>query len=253
MANELRVRSGFLGGLTEDNPLTSSATTLTSAGLASAPVIGSTQHMAVVLDPDGFAGAPEVVYVTAHSAAATTATVVRGQEGSTARAHDRDTPWVHTVTVKDYDASGGGAGLIARTVYNPAASDTTISVTSTSASLADVDATNLTITFTAPPSGKVHVCLEFLRTSPSGNQFYVGLRDGSGLIANTVQYSGHAPAANDDLHRVRHSIPVEGLTAGTSYTYRMAAKVSGGTGTIYCGTGSGTFGPVLMEVWAVNV
>lgn len=103
MANELRVRSGFLGGLIEDNPLTAVATTLTSASLASAPTIGSTQHMALVLDPDGFAGAPEIVYITAHSAAATTATILRAQEGTTARQHDRDMAWVHSVTVKDFD------------------------------------------------------------------------------------------------------------------------------------------------------
>lgn len=117
MANELRVRSGFLGGLIEDNPLTLGATTLTSAALASVPVIGSTQHLALVLDPDGFAGNPEIVYITAHSAAATTATILRAQESSTARAHDRDMAWVHSVTVRDFDlipsgvvvrGSGGG-------------------------------------------------------------------------------------------------------------------------------------------------
>lgn len=252
MANELRVRSAFLGGLIEDNPLTSGATTLTSAGLAWAPVIGSTQHMAIVLDPDGFSGSPEIVYITAHSAGATTATVARAQEGTTARAHDRDIAWVHAVTPKDFDAASGGSGLIARTVYYPAG-DLTYSITSTSATLADIDATNLIITFTAPPSGKVHVGIELLRSTPTGNQIYFGLRDAVGLITNSIQYSGHAPGAADDIHRVRHTIPVDGLTPGTSYTYRLAAKVSGGTGTVYYGVGAGTFGPIIMEVWAVNV
>jgi hypothetical protein len=252
MANELRVRTGFLGGLIEDNPLTSGATTVTSAALATMPVIGSTQHMAVVLDPDGMAGAPEVVYVTAHSAAATTATIARGQEGTTARQHDRDILWVHSVTVKDYDGAAGGSGLIGRTVYYPAG-DLSYSLTSTSATLADVDATNLVVAFTAPPSGSVLVSAEFLRTSPAGNQSYFGLRDVSGLVAGTVQYSGHAPTANDDLHRVRHTWPITGLTPGTAYSYKLASKVSGGTGTLYYGLGAGTFGPIIMEVWAVNL
>jgi hypothetical protein len=102
MAAELRVRVNGIGGLVEDNPLTSSATTLTSAGLAAVPVIGTTQHLAVVLDPDGQWGAPEIVYITAHTAGATTATIVRAKEGTTARAHERDVPWVHGATANDF-------------------------------------------------------------------------------------------------------------------------------------------------------
>lgn len=101
MANELRVRANFLGGLIEDNPLTLAATTLTSAALAAAPVIGSTQHMPIVLDPDGRYGEPEIAYITAHTASATTATILRGQEGTTARAHQRDINWSHGPTSLD--------------------------------------------------------------------------------------------------------------------------------------------------------
>lgn len=103
MANELRVRQNFLGGLIEDNPLTSGATTLTSAALAAMVAIGSASHMPIVLDPDGVGGEPEIVWVTAHTAAATTATILRGQEGTTARAHNRDVPWSHGPTKKDGD------------------------------------------------------------------------------------------------------------------------------------------------------
>lgn len=101
MANELRVRANGIGGKVEDNPLTAAATILTSAGLAAVPVIGTTQHLAVVLDPDGIDGAPEIVWVTAHAAAATTATILRGQEGTTAREHLRDIDWIHGATVAD--------------------------------------------------------------------------------------------------------------------------------------------------------
>lgn len=252
MANELRVRTGFAGGLVDDNPLTAVATTLTSAGLATIPTIGSTQHMAITIDPDGVNGNPEIAYITAHIAAATTATILRAQESTVARAHDRDIPWIHGPTVKDFDAAGGGSGLIARTVYMPAG-DLSYNVTSTSSSLADVDATNLVVAFTAPPSGKVHVGAEFLRNTPAAQQIYFGLRDASGLVTGTTQYSGHAPTVNDDIHRVRHTFPVSGLTPGTAYSYKLAAKVSGGTGIIYYGDGAGTFGPVILEVWAVNV
>lgn len=102
MANELRVRANGIGGKCEDNPLTAAATTLTSAGLAAVPVIGTTQHLAVVLDPDGIDGAPEIAWITAHTAAATTATILRAQEGTTARQHLRDTDWIHGATAGDF-------------------------------------------------------------------------------------------------------------------------------------------------------
>lgn len=102
MANEKRVRVNSLGGLVEDNPLTSGATTLTSAGLAALVLIDTTNHAVIVIDPDGLESAPEIVYVTAHTASATTATILRAQEGTTAAAHSVDIPWVHAPTIKDY-------------------------------------------------------------------------------------------------------------------------------------------------------
>ena len=102
ISNELRVRQLAVGGLVEDNPLTSGATTLTSAGLAAVSGgIGSTQHLAIVLDPDGIDGAPEIAYVTALTAGAGSATVARGQEDTTARSHAAGTPWVHGPTPRD--------------------------------------------------------------------------------------------------------------------------------------------------------
>lgn len=102
MANELRVRQNFLGGLIEDNPLTAAATTMTSAALAAAVAIGTTQHLPIILDPDGIYGEPEIAWVTAHTGAATSATLLRGQEGTTARQHQIDVNWVHGPSVQDF-------------------------------------------------------------------------------------------------------------------------------------------------------
>lgn len=97
-----RARYNFIGGLVEDAPLSSSATTLTSAALAALPVITSgTTYVPVSIDPYGLAGAPEVVWITAHTASATTATIARGKEGSTARIHQADTQWVIAPTTAD--------------------------------------------------------------------------------------------------------------------------------------------------------
>lgn len=102
MANELRVRQNFLSGVISDNPLSNSATTINSAQLANLPVIGSTNHMALVLDPDGTGNGPEIVWVTAHTASATSATVVRAREGTTGVQHAQNTPWIHAPTAYDY-------------------------------------------------------------------------------------------------------------------------------------------------------
>lgn len=132
MANEKRKRQIAVGGLIEDNPLTSGATTLTSAGLSVVTGgVGSTEHFAVVLDPDGLDGAPEIAYVTALTAAATSGTIARGQEGTTARAHARDIPWIHAPTLRDFVQHK-------KTVIRGTGDKTTTSTT-----FVDIDSTNL--------------------------------------------------------------------------------------------------------------
>lgn len=106
MSNEARVRQNFLGGIVENNPLAAADTILTSSSMSYMVAVGTTQHLPVVLDPDGIFGEPEIAYVTAHGLGATTATLLRGQEGSTARQHNRDTPWLHGATTTDFALSG---------------------------------------------------------------------------------------------------------------------------------------------------
>jgi hypothetical protein len=106
MANEIRMRQGGVGGLVEDNPLTAAATLLTSAGLAAVSGgVDSSHHLPLILDPDGNNGPPEIAYVaslTAGAGATGTTGLLRGQEGTTARQHDQDTPWLHGPTPRDY-------------------------------------------------------------------------------------------------------------------------------------------------------
>jgi hypothetical protein len=106
MANELRVRQNFQSGTIDDNPLTSGATTLTSTELAGLAAVDSTEHMALVLDPTGALNGPEIVWVTAHTGSATTATIVRGREGTTGVQHSSVITWVHVATNADYEQIG---------------------------------------------------------------------------------------------------------------------------------------------------
>jgi hypothetical protein len=113
MANERRVYANLAGGLVEDTSVLASggsgllaaATTLTSAGLVALPVIGATEHLVVVFDPDGLTGTPFAKRVTAHTAAATTATIeaaAYAAEGlGVARDVPKDTPWVAAVLKED--------------------------------------------------------------------------------------------------------------------------------------------------------
>jgi len=241
MANEKRLRNNSVGGLIEDNPLTSGATTLTSAGLTSLGVVDTTNHAVVVLDPDGIEGAPEIVYVTAHTASTTTATILRAREGTTAIAHSVDIPWVHTATVKDFDGSGGGSGLIGFTAY-----PTLGSITATS-SYADVDATNLVVAFTAPPSGRVLVRLSGTVSVANNSSIAWSLRESGANIANTAfeaMYFGPGATINT---RPSYAAYITGLTAGAakSWTWGHAMTFNSGP--------TSTNGPAFMEVWAVNL
>jgi len=106
VANEKRLRTNFLTGAIDTADLTSTSTTMNSAGLAAAPVVDTTNHLPIVFDPAGSSGTPEIAYITAHTAGATSATIVRGQEGSTARAVVQGTKWANGPTVRDFAPAG---------------------------------------------------------------------------------------------------------------------------------------------------
>lgn len=96
MANELRVRSNNVFGTITNNPLTASATTINSAGLVNLATIGGTQNATIALDPLRVNGAPEIVIVTAHGTLASSATIIRGAYGTTARPHPLGTTWTNS-------------------------------------------------------------------------------------------------------------------------------------------------------------
>lgn len=110
MAIIVRKKAGFLSGTTTDNPLLIGATTINGAALASLPAVSSPDIAVLILDADGSAGAPEIVYVTAHTGSATSATISRAAESSTARQHASGTDWVFAPTSKDFFPDNTTAG-----------------------------------------------------------------------------------------------------------------------------------------------
>lgn len=108
MANEIRLRSNNVQGTITDNPLTVGATTINSAGLADLPVVDATNHLILILDPLETGGPAEIVRVTAHTNLATSVTVVRGVEGSTARSHIFGMTWFHGPIASDINFTDVG-------------------------------------------------------------------------------------------------------------------------------------------------
>lgn len=75
--------------------LTSSGTTITFASAPSFATITSPDFIPLVLEPAGTSpsGNFEIVYLTAYTAAATTGTIARGQEGTSGVAHSNGVAW----------------------------------------------------------------------------------------------------------------------------------------------------------------
>lgn len=96
-----RIRDNGVFGTITDNPLTVGAVTFNSADLADLSVVAG-NHAIVTLDPLREFGDPEIIMITAHTAAATVATIQRGMFGTVARQHTQGTLWVHAATNDDF-------------------------------------------------------------------------------------------------------------------------------------------------------
>lgn len=96
-----RIRDNGVFGNITDNPLTAGATSFNSADLSDLSIVLA-NHALVTLDPLREFGDPEIVMVTAHTAAATVATIQRGMFGTVARDHPVNTLWVHAAADNDF-------------------------------------------------------------------------------------------------------------------------------------------------------
>lgn len=94
-----RLKADYVFGAI-DTALTSAGTTISSPALARLPVVASPDTLALTLF-DAATGVYEIVWVTAHTSAATTATILRAQEGSTAAAWGTAATWSHGPTARD--------------------------------------------------------------------------------------------------------------------------------------------------------
>jgi uncharacterized protein (UPF0333 family) len=137
------------------------------------------------------------------------------------------------------------SSLLAVGLYAPSA-QTIYSITGTS--MADVDATNMIVTFTAPASGKILVRLNAFADETSVGEFYWGLRESSSDISGSITRIIRETGSD---RYVSMPIYLTGVSAG-SHTYKWSAAVSTGTSRIIIqdGSATGKWGPAIMEVWS---
>ncbi len=93
-----RILSNFKRG-TLSATISNSATTVTSAEFAALPTVSSPDYLAIVIDPAGTT--PEIVHAT-HTAASTSLTIVRAQEGTSATAHNSGVSWLLGALAQDF-------------------------------------------------------------------------------------------------------------------------------------------------------
>lgn len=227
--------------LTAGTTITFTAALTHAAGVV--PTITGTDYIPLsILAADGTV--LEILHLTAYTTGATTGTVARAQESTTAADRAAGLSVVHGLTVADATAftSGGSSGVIASTSYNPG---TQASYTTSSTTLVDIDATNLAVTFTAPSSGAVIVGMSGLATQTGGQTLFWGLRSGATDVASRWMLDrGATDAFNIGLSL---DLKVSGLTPGNSYTYKWAHRVASGSASLHTG---GPVGPALMRVTA---
>lgn len=100
-----RIRDDAVAGVLSVG-LTNAATSMDSAALADLRVIAAPDIAAITIyvrDTDGRVVTYEIVHVTAHTAGATSATIVRGQEGTNASAWSSGIRWSHGPTEFDWN------------------------------------------------------------------------------------------------------------------------------------------------------
>lgn len=96
-----RQRQNFISGVLS-SALAPGDVLMSSTRLADLDAVASPDIQVIVLDPLSAHGSPEIVHVVTHGALATTATIVRAREGTTARIHPLGTTWKHAPTVDDW-------------------------------------------------------------------------------------------------------------------------------------------------------
>lgn len=195
--------------------LTSAGTTITFASAPSWATLPKGNIIPLVLDPPGASpnGNYEVVYVTAYTSGATTATIKRGQEGTTGVAHSNGATWMVGPTAAGEGWDNGSFPL----VYTSDFTDAT-SMASSGAPLvngtgnATIDTTNQQIKNTDGSENRI-----FLQTSYLGySQWRGGIVQAKYVPSSTTpDFSLTMDDANTWLQFTGGNMVFKNFTGGT--------------------------------------
>jgi hypothetical protein len=101
-ANDRRIKANNAFGLLGAAMLIGD-TTISFAIAPNLPTVDASSYLALTLEPDSVN--EEIVHVTAFTPGNSTATIVRGREGTTARQHSQGVIWLHGPTGNDFPDS----------------------------------------------------------------------------------------------------------------------------------------------------
>lgn len=146
------------------------------------------------------------------------------------------------------------AKLLAGKFYDPA----TQASVSTSAlqAMTAIDTTNLRLTFTAPASGKVVVCIGCYCTGTTQfGRYLFGILDGA-TVRLRLGFSNYSEGGDFPDRHIDLEGLITGLTPGNSYTFDAALGVEDVSGLIpiYGGPNDdigGSYGGFRYEIWEV--
>ena len=244
MANETRKRANAVSGVVDNNPLAAGGTSLASTELSALPAVDATEHMALTLDQIGTGNGPEIVYVTAHTAGSTGATIVRGREGTTGVSPTSTMTWVHGPTAADFvpfhctsttRPSGTGLPYEGMTIYE---TDTNLSLIYNGTNWVQLDSEGATVTTSESTAATSYTDLA---TSGPAVTLVTGTKV---LITITSEYT------NSGINITAMSIAVSGATTLAAGTYELksmpvvAGQYSSGSASFYVSgltAGSNTF------------
>jgi len=194
---------------------------MSAAGLANLPAVTATGHAVIVIES-------EIMYVTAHTASATTATILRAQEGTAAASHALNTAWVHGAVVSDYDSVLGYAQL---TLSNQAGISTV------------TDLTSLSVTVTVPYAGhRVRITAETeVQSTVADDTARLQIQEGATILQAADQIMRPANITNKIIC---HAIIVP---TAASHTYKLTLQRVAGTGTLTNNTAAPLVSYILVE------
>ncbi len=223
MATTHRIYQDFISFVTDADP-GASGTSLSAPGLADLAIVNPDDYISLTLDPEKVFGDPEIVWVSAHSSSATTATIVRGQETTANRAHPIGTKVVLAATRETTvhaarHAAGGADEIVAALVIGDTAQ------TTPARTITETFVDDASLAFTMPNDWVTALIvaqgLTFYEVTSQADEFEtrveIGASNGPTLSFDTISSGVNLPA----VHR---------STVSGNSTIAIASRKTGPTG-----------------------